>query len=87
MRLDVAAARARYTAWIGGNLPTFVPFSLMARGRKVGKGGGSSGSGKQQKQQQVQREHVDSNATFGEEEEDDSFVRLRRLRWDTATCH
>lgn len=77
LRLDVAAARARYSTWIGGNLPAFVPFARMARGRKVAKkagggsggGGGGNGSGKRQR---------DGGAAS--EEDEDLFVRLRRLR-------
>ncbi len=77
VRLDVAAARARYSTWIGGNLPAFVPFARMARGRKVAKkggggfGGGSGGNGSAKRQR-------DGGAAA--EEDEDLFVRLRRLR-------
>lgn len=73
VRLDVAAARARYSTWIDGSLPTFVPFAKMARGRKTAKkasAGGSDGGGGSEKR----------NGGAALEQDEDLFVRLRRLR-------
>lgn len=75
VRLDVASARTRYSEWIGGNLPTFVPFARAARGRKAAKkGSGGSGSGSS-------RQGGGGGDARQPEHDADHIVRLRRLRY------
>lgn len=72
IRLDVACARSRYSAWIDGCLPTFVPFAFASRGRKTG------ASGKKLRAQGGQPIRHSSSASVDEEPE--LFFQMMRLR-------
>ena len=62
----MASARARYSHWVDGALPVFVPFARMGQRSGGSRKGGGRGGGE-----------VDA-AVRGED--DDLLVRLRRLR-------
>ena len=63
--LDITAAKARYGRWIDGCLPSFVPFPTSTRART-----------KQQKKEAA----VEAAARAVSDLDDDSFIRLSRLR-------
>ena len=63
--LDSTAAKARYGRWIDGCLPAFAPFPTTTRART-----------KQQKRDAA----VEAAARAASNTDDDSFIRLSRLR-------
>lgn len=71
VRLDVACARSRYSSWIEGCLPTFVPFSLTSRGRKTG------ASGRKLKQS---GDHAPAPSSEEDDQESEMILRMLRLR-------
>ena len=62
----MASARARYSRWVNGALPVFVPFARMGQRS----GGGRKGSG---------RDGASTDAAV-RDEDDELLVRLRQLR-------
>ena len=75
----MASARARYSAWIGGHLPTFLPFARAVRTTSKGSGTGDSSGGSSRMAGSSSRSRNGAGNRQSEDAEDFA-VRLRRLR-------
>ncbi|KAK9818002.1 hypothetical protein WJX72_005611 [[Myrmecia] bisecta] len=76
--LDVAASRARYSRWVEGSFPTFVP--LPSTGRSSAKAKRGNAKTRRASAGAAGDAAGDGDAGGGQEEDDKYVVRLRRLR-------
>lgn len=82
-RLNVASARARDSAWIGGHLLTCLPFACAVRTTSRDSGTGDRRSGSSRMAGSSGRRNTDAGSRQSEDTEEIA-VRLRRLRCDST---
>ena len=75
----MASARARYSAWIGGHLPTFLPFARAVRTTSKSNGTGDRSGGGSRMAGSSGRSRNGAGSRQSEDSADFA-VRLRRLR-------
>lgn len=79
----MAAARSRYSGWLGGNLPEFVSFPKTgrARGGAAKRKAAEAAEAAEEKSRNGPAEDASGDDSDGLWEDDDKYlVRLRRLR-------